>query len=74
MNQVLQIHTAEHCLKQIQGNPIAAQKKKRLKNALHSIDSVSQFSYSKPPSYSEFLTELDAACTEGDKLAQQAIE
>ena len=31
-------------------------------------------SYSKPPSYSEFLTKLDAACTEGDKLAQQAIE
>ena len=42
--------------------------------ALHSIDSSSQVSYSKPPSYSEFLTELDAAHTEGDKLAQQAIE
>ena len=30
MNQALQIHTAEHSLKQIQGNPIAASKNKRL--------------------------------------------
>lgn len=74
MNQALQIHTAEHSLKQIQGNPIVASKKKQLTNAIHSIDSSSQFSYTKRPSYSEFLTELDAACTEGDKLAKQTIE
>ena len=65
---------AVNSLKQIQGNLNAASKKKRLTDTIHSIDSFSQFSYSKPPSYSEFLTELDAACTEGDKLAQQAIE
>ena len=32
----MQIHTAEHALRQISGNPIVATKKKRLTNAKHS--------------------------------------
>lgn len=38
MNQTMQIHTSEHMLQEISGNPIVATRKKRLTNAKNSSD------------------------------------
>ena len=77
MTKATQIHRTEHQLRQIEGHTIVASKKKRRTNAHHSTDSpneASYISYQKPSTYDQFITQLSAACDDGDKDAKQVIE
>ena len=74
MNQTLQIHQAEHNLKQIPGNTIVASKKKRATCAKYSqSDNQSQAGYTKPEVYQEFVDQLIEACLLGDEDSKLAI-
>ncbi len=77
MNKAAQIHSAEHQLRQIEGNTIVASKKKRRTNAHRSTDSANEQSYAsyiKPNTFQQFVVELNAACSEGDQDAKSTIE
>ena len=78
MNKAIQLHRAEHELKQIPGNSIVASKKKRQTNAHRSFTdqdhSTKYTNYMKPSTFQQFLTELNIACNEGDEAAKSAIE
>lgn len=76
MNQTMQVHTAEHALQQISGNPIVATKKKRVTNAMSSSDQGSRvdFQYTLPKTCSDFVRQLNLACGSGDAEAKLIIE
>ena len=73
MNQILQNHEAEHRHQKIDGHSIVATKKKRSTFAKragkeHTCISTSPASTdsSQPASYTEFASQLEVACGEGD--------
>ena len=74
MNKINQIREAEHNLKLIDGNSISSTKKK-LTNALDSTDGSYQGPpYSKPSSYSAFLSDISTACSKGNDDSKTKIE
>ena len=62
MNKAIQIHTAEHNLKQIKGNTVVASRKKRATNAVKSSDPENSSQYTKPDSLSKFLCARQLLC------------
>lgn len=77
MNQVSQIHKAEHALQLIDGHSIVTSKKKRLTCSTKSTD-VSRSSeeierYVKPKKYSDFVKQLIEATKMGDEDSKRAI-
>ena len=75
MNQTMQIHTSEHMLQQISGNPIVATRKKRLTNAKNSSDKTTDTDqYNLPDNYSAFVQQLSDACDKGDSEAKDIVE
>ena len=75
MNQTMQIHTSEHALRQISGNPIVTTKKKRLTNAKNSSDkTTTTYQYNLPDNYSVFVQQLNDACNRGDNESKDVIE
>ena len=74
MNKISQVRTAEHCLRQVEGNTIVATKKKRLTCASHSTDEPSPDDQINSDTYSEFVRELCQACSAGDEDSKKEIE
>ena len=76
MNASQQIKRVEHVLDQFEGSTIMAPKKKRKTFALTSSESnlASNFSYTLPSTYPEFLTELEQAVQQGDHDSECVIE
>ena len=78
MNKAVQIHTAEHDLKQIPGNTIVASRKKREtcghRSKSDTDNSLLYQSYTKPSSFEQFLRELNDACSSGEQAAKEVIQ
>ena len=78
MNKAVQIHTAEHDLKQIPGNTIVASRKKREtcghRSKSDTDNSLLYQSYTKPSSFEQFLRELNDTCSSGEQAAKEVIQ
>ena len=70
MTKATQIHRTEHQLRQIEGHTIVVSKRRT--NA--QPNEASYISYQKPSTYDQFITQLSAACDDGDKYTKQVIE
>ena len=75
MNKMLQIHTAEHNLKQVKGHSIVSSRKKRKTFSKNQSEVEDNFSIlSGSSSYQDFQSKLMEACMHGDKDSKDLIE